>query len=44
MQFGAQIYSVNERTQTLERFENALQQIAAIGYRSVQISGTLVLG
>lgn len=40
MQIGAQIYTANERTQTLEGFEDALKRIAEIGYRSVQISGT----
>ena len=40
MEIGAQIYTANERTQTLEGFANALAQISKIGYRSVQISGT----
>lgn len=40
MQIGAQIYTANERTQTLEGFADALANIAQIGYKSVQISGT----
>ena len=40
MQIGAQIYTANERTQTLEGFAHALKEIAKIGYKAVQISGT----
>ena len=40
MQIGAQLYTVNERTQTLEGFEDALKRVSAIGYKSVQVSGT----
>lgn len=40
MEIGAQTYSVHERTQTLDGLADALTQIAQIGYRSVQISGT----
>lgn len=40
MQIGAQLYTVREYCNTLEGFSDALQRIADIGYKTVQISGT----
>ncbi len=40
MKIGAQLYTVYEHTQTLEGFDNALKQVADMGYTAVQVSGT----
>lgn len=40
MQLGAQMYTVREYTKTLEDFAKTLEKIAAIGYKTVQVSGT----
>lgn len=40
MQIGAQMYSCYKRTTNLEDFSIALKNIADIGYKSVQVSGT----
>ncbi len=40
MQIGAQFYTVREKCQNLEDFALTLRQVADIGYRTVQISGT----
>ena len=40
MQIGAQLYTVTDHTQTLEGFEAALAKVSAMGYKSVQVSGT----
>ena len=40
MQIGAQLYTVHNRTKTLEDFAESLEKVAKIGYRSVQVSGT----
>ena len=40
MQIGAQLYTVHNRTKTLEGFSDALKKVAEIGYKSVQVSGT----
>lgn len=40
MKIGAQLYTVYEKTQTLEGFDNALKTVSDIGYKSVQVSGT----
>lgn len=40
MQIGAQLYTANKHTQTLEGFEMTLQKVAEIGYKTVQVSGT----
>lgn len=40
MEIGAQLYTVREYTKTLEDFAQTLEKIAAIGYRTVQVSGT----
>jgi sugar phosphate isomerase/epimerase len=40
MKIGAQLYTVREFARTLEEFARTLQKIAAIGYTSVQVSGT----
>ncbi|MDR2656598.1 MAG: sugar phosphate isomerase/epimerase [Oscillospiraceae bacterium] len=37
--FGAQLYSVRERCQTPEGFRQTVKEIAAIGYKGVQVSG-----
>ncbi|MCL1819965.1 MAG: sugar phosphate isomerase/epimerase [Oscillospiraceae bacterium] len=40
MQLGAQLYTVREYTQTLDDFALSLDRVAAIGYKTVQVSGT----
>ncbi len=40
MRIGAQMYTVREQCKTLEGFAQALDRIAGIGYRTVQVSGT----
>ena len=40
MEIGAQFYTVREQCQNLEDFALTLKQVADIGYRNVQISGT----
>ncbi|MDR1599739.1 MAG: sugar phosphate isomerase/epimerase [Oscillospiraceae bacterium] len=37
--FGAQLYSVRERCQTPDGFRKTMGEIAAIGYKGVQVSG-----
>lgn len=39
MQIGAQFYTLRDHCKTLEDFSEALKKVAAIGYRTVQISG-----
>jgi sugar phosphate isomerase/epimerase len=39
MKIGAQMYTLREDCQTLEGFERSMERVAAIGYRSAQISG-----
>lgn len=40
MQIGAQLYTVRDFCKTPEELAEALKKIAAIGYRTVQVSGT----
>ncbi len=40
MKIGAQLYSVNQYTKTIEDFSETLKKIADIGYKYVQVSGT----
>ncbi|MBE5803042.1 MAG: sugar phosphate isomerase/epimerase [Clostridiales bacterium] len=40
MEIGAQFFTLREMTQTLDGLALALKQVADIGYRTVQISGT----
>jgi len=40
MQIGAQLWTVHNHTKTLEGFSETLKKVAAIGYKSVQVSGT----
>jgi len=40
MKVGAQLYTVHDYTKTLEDFAETLKKVAAIGYKSVQVSGT----
>lgn len=40
MKIGAQLYTVYQKTQTLEGFDNALKTVSDIGYKAVQVSGT----
>lgn len=35
---GAQLYTVRDYTKTLEDFDKTLEKVAAIGYKSVQLS------
>ena len=41
MQIGAQLYTTRDTCQTLEGFAETLTRIADIGYRTVQVSGTV---
>lgn len=41
MKIGAQLYTLNRFTKTLEGFSEALKRVADIGYTSVQVSGTV---
>ena len=41
MEIGAQLYTVREYTKTLEDFAKTLQKVSEIGYRTVQVSGTV---
>ena len=43
MRIGAQMYTVRDSCQTLEGFAESLRRIADIGYRIVQVSGTLII-
>lgn len=40
MKIGAQLYTLNRFTKTLDGFAEALKKVADIGYTSVQVSGT----
>ena len=40
MRIGAQLYTVREHCKTLEDFALSLKKVAAIGYTTVQVSGT----
>lgn len=40
MEIGAQLYTVRSACQTPEDFALSLQKVAAIGYKTVQVSGT----
>lgn len=40
MEIGAQLYTVRDYTQNLDDFAKALEKIAKIGYKVVQVSGT----
>ena len=40
IEIGAQLYTVREKCRTLEGFAETLRQVADIGYRTVQVSGT----
>jgi len=40
MQIGAQMYTVRQACKTLTGFAQALEKIAEIGYKTVQVSGT----
>ncbi|GHU72434.1 sugar phosphate isomerase [Clostridia bacterium] len=37
--FGAQLYTVRDRCQTPEGFQQTMKEVAAIGYKGVQVSG-----
>lgn len=39
MKLGAQMFTVREQCKTPEEIEIALEKIAQIGYRAVQVSG-----
>lgn len=40
MQIGAQLYTCNAQTKTLEDFEQTIKKVSDIGYQAVQVSGT----
>ena len=40
MQIGAQLYTVRDYTRNPADFAETLRKVAAIGYKTVQVSGT----